>query len=62
MVKASARYKWFNKGGAGKKAAPVAAPKTKYYPADDVPVPRKSSRSKQKVSEAHHTFLLHILT
>ena len=50
MVKKGARYKWFGKGG--KKAAAPAGPAGKpsrYYPADDVPVPRKSGRSTQKV-------------
>lgn len=50
VVKKGARYKWFGKGGP-KKAA-VAAPAGKpsrYYPADDVPVPRKSGRTTQKV-------------
>lgn len=51
VVKASARYKWFKKGGAAKAAAPAAASKTKFYPADDVPVPLKSSRTRHKVRE-----------
>jgi hypothetical protein len=49
-VKKSARYKFFKKGGA-KKAAPAAAAgkEPRFYPADDVPVPRKSGRSSHKV-------------
>ncbi len=49
-VKKSARYKWFGKGGA-KKAAPAAGAgkEPRFYPADDVPVPRKSGRSSHKV-------------
>lgn len=48
-MKKSARYRWFGKGG--KKAAPAAATgkEPRFYPADDVPVPRKSGRTTQKV-------------
>lgn len=48
-VKKSARYRWFGKGG--KKAAPAATKgkEPRFYPADDVPVPRRSGRTTQKV-------------
>lgn len=53
-MKKSARYRWFGKGGA-KKAAPAAGAgkEPRVYPADDVPVPRKSGRTTHKVNHAH---------
>lgn len=59
-VKKTARYKFFGKGGP-KKAAPESAKAPKFYPADDVPVPRKSGRHVQKVSTLYsmdHDFVL----
>lgn len=51
VVKSGARYKWFGKGGAKKTAMDTTTGKApRFYPADDIPVPRKSARTVQKVS------------
>lgn len=53
VVKAGARYKWFTKGGAKKEVKETTTGKApRFYPADDVPVPRKSARTTHKVGRA----------
>lgn len=48
-VKKGGRYKFFGKGGAKKAAAAPAAGKApRFYPADDIPKPRRSARHVQK--------------
>lgn len=49
IVSKGARYKWAGKGGAKKAEAAPTGKGPRFYPADDVPVPRKSGRHVQKV-------------
>ena len=50
VVKASGRYRHHGKGGVKKSTEVAATGKSaRFYPADDVPVPRKSSRGNHKV-------------
>lgn len=48
VVKKSARYKWFNKGGPKKAAeAPAAGKAPRFYPADDIPKPKAHKSTKK---------------
>jgi hypothetical protein len=48
-VKKGGRYKFFGKGGKKASApAPAASKAPRFYPADDIPVPRRSARHIQK--------------